>query len=147
MAIVKDLLKEKGSAVWSVTPQTPLKIALELMAEKKIGAVVVMEGDKVSGIFSERDFARYAAKPVQVSLETPVGEIMTREVYVITPEKSVEECMALMSVRRFRHLPVMEKDRIIGVISIGDVVKQVISERDIQIKALENYILGRGYNQ
>lgn len=147
MAIVKDLLKEKGSAVWSVTPQTPLKIALELMAEKKIGAVVVMDGDKVIGIFSERDFARYAAIPHQVSLDTPVGEIMTREVYVITPDKSVDECMALMTARRFRHLPVMDKDRIIGVISIGDVVKQVISERDIQIKALENYILGRGYNQ
>lgn len=147
MATVKDLLRVKGTQVWIVKPTTTLKEALQLMAAKKIGAVLVADQGKVVGILSERDFARYIVQEKDFSMDMPVEKIMTSQVYVVATDDSVNECMALMSGKRIRHLPVVENGEIKGVISIGDVVNQIIAEREIQISALENYILGRGYNQ
>jgi CBS domain-containing protein len=147
MATVKDLLRVKGTQVWIVKPTTTLKEALQLMAAKKIGAVLVADQGKVVGILSERDFARYVVQEKDFSMDMPVEKMMTSQVYVVATDDSVNECMALMSGKRIRHLPVVENGEIKGVISIGDVVNQIIAEREIQISALENYILGRGYNQ
>jgi CBS domain-containing protein len=147
MATVKDLLRVKGTQVWVVKPTTTLKEALQLMAAKKIGAVLVADQGKVVGILSERDFARYVVQEKDFSMDMPVEKMMTSQVYVVATDDSVNECMALMSGKRIRHLPVVENGEIKGVISIGDVVNQIIAEREIQISALENYILGRGYNQ
>jgi CBS domain-containing protein len=143
MAIVKNLLDNKGRQVWSVTPQTPLRETLKLMAEKNIGAVLVLEEGKIVGIFSERDYARYAASRESLLLDEPVGNFMTRSVYYVSPQQTVEECMALMTTKHIRHLPVLEGDQLVGVISIGDVVKQLLEEKEITIQSLENYIRGR----
>ncbi|MFN7035907.1 MAG: CBS domain-containing protein [Bellilinea sp.] len=139
MAIVKDLLKDKYTQVWYVTPSSTVLDALKLMAEQKIGAVLVVEAGKIVGIFSERDFARQAANG-KVTLQSPVNDCMVGAVYYVTPDQSVESCMALMTAKRFRHLPVLDGDKLIGVISIGDVVKQLMLEKDMTIQSLEDYI-------
>ncbi len=139
MAMVKDLLHGKYTQVWYVTPSSTVLDALKLMAEQKIGAVLVVEAGRIVGIFSERDFARKAASEL-VQLDTPVSDLMVRTVYYVTPEQTVESCMALMTARRFRHLPVLDGDKLVGVISIGDVVKQLMLEKDMTIKSLEDYI-------
>jgi len=139
MATVKDLLKDKYTQVWYVTPSSTVLDALKLMAEQKIGAVLVVEAGKIVGIFSERDFARQAASG-NVSLQTPVNDVMVGAVYYVTPDQSVESCMALMTAKRFRHLPVLDGDKLVGVISIGDVVKQLMLEKDMTIQSLEDYI-------
>ncbi|MEN4010712.1 MAG: CBS domain-containing protein [Bellilinea sp.] len=139
MALVKDLLQAKYSQVWYVTPSSTVLDALMLMAEQKIGAVLVVEAGKIVGIFSERDFARAAAGET-ARLDAPVSELMVRTVYYVTPEQTVESCMALMTARRFRHLPVLDGEKLVGVISIGDVVKQLMLEKDMTIKSLEDYI-------
>ena len=139
MAIVKDLLQGKFTQVWYVTPTSNVRDALKLMAEQRIGAVLVVEAGKIVGIFSERDFARKAISE-EISLETQVGDLMVKAVYYVTPDQSVESCMALMSAKRFRHLPVIDNGTLVGVISIGDVVKQLISEKDSTIQSLEDYI-------
>lgn len=146
MIIVQQLLQEKGSTVWSVAPDTSLGETLKRMAEKDIGVVMVVEDEKVKGIFSERDFARKVAHSGSISLDTPVRELMTEMVYYVSPDSSIEDCMALMTEKRFRHLPVLESDRLMGLISIGDIVREIVEERDITIRSLENYILGREYN-
>ena len=147
MATVRQLLQEKGDEVWSVTPDEPILNVLKLMAEKDIGVVVVLSQNQVVGIFSERDFARATARQEKISLGTPVSVLMTREIYYVDPGKSVDECLALMTDRHIRHLPVIQKENLVGLVSIGDLVKHELAEKDTTIHSLENYILGHDYNR
>lgn len=141
MATVDSILQEKGKLVFSVAPDTTIVECLKLMAEKKIGSVLVMQDEKVVGIFSERDYARRGI--LQGNDEhTPVKKVMTDKVYYVSPDQSVETCMAQMSDKRIRHLPVVQHDKVVGVISIGDVVTSLLQDRESLIKGLENYILG-----
>ena len=142
MTTVRDILRTKGNQIWSVSPDTTVFDALELMAEKNVGALVVLDGENLVGIFSERDYARKIILKGKASRETSVEEIMTTEVTTVRPGQSVDECMALMTDKRIRHLPVFEEEKLVGLISIGDVVKAVISEREFIIKQLESYITG-----
>ena len=138
MTTVRDFLKVKGHQVWSVSPSTPLKEALRIMAEHKIGALLVLEENRVVGILSERDYARGVVENPAINMETSVRELMSSPVYYVTPNQSVDEVMALMTAKHFRHLPVIEDDKLVGVISIGDVVKSVIHEKEEEIKDLED---------
>jgi len=142
MESIKQLLQDKGSEIWKVTQETTVFDALELMAEKNIGALLVFESDKLIGIFSERDYARKVILKGKASKNTLIKEIMSTKVLYIGPEQSIEECMALMTDKRVRHLPVLVGDEVLGVISIGDVVKAIISEQKITIQWLEKYIGG-----
>jgi CBS domain-containing protein len=142
MIFVRDILKGKGNEIWWVSPDTIVFDALKLMAEKNVGALVVLEGEKVAGIFSERDYARKVVLKGKASREMAVKEIMTTEVTYILLSQPVEECMALMTDKRIRHLPVLEGEKLVGVISIGDVVKAIISDKEFMIKQLEKYITG-----
>ena len=147
MPIVKNILNIKGWDVWTVPVTATIKEALILMAEKNIGAVVVMDGDQIVGIYSERDYARHASQQDKLLLEEPVVDHMTRAVYFVTPQQPIEECMMLMTSRHIRHIPVLEDEtRLVGIISIGDVVKHVLEEKENTIVGLENYILGRDYS-
>ena len=140
MKTVRDLLEGKGRDVWSVAPDSTVYDALKLMAERGIGAVLVLDGKKVAGILSERDYARQVVLKGKASKDTPVREIMTTRVVFIGPERSAEDCMAVMTDKRIRHLPVLDGDDLLGILSIGDVVKAVISEKQFQIEQLETYI-------
>ena len=142
MRSVSDILKIKGHEIWSVAPDSTVLAALELMAEKNIGAVMVLVGQELQGIFSERDYARKIILKGKTSAETLVSEAMTERVAYVGPHNTLEECMALMTEKHFRHLPVMEGNRLLGLISIGDVVKEIISNQKIEIKQLEIYITG-----
>ena len=143
MANVAQLLRTKGSEVWSIEPEASVFEAIKLMAEKGIGALLVMEAGRLAGIISERDYARKVILRGKSSTETPVREIMTPRVFYVHPEQSVEECMALMTEKHIRHLPVLRGEEVAGIISIGDLVKALISDREIRIQQLENYITGR----
>jgi CBS domain-containing protein len=138
--MIKHLLDSKGYDVWSVKPDASVFEALELMAEKNIGAVVVMEGGELVGIFSERDYARKVILKGKTPHETRVREIMTPEVIGLGVDQTVEHCMALMTKHHFRHLPIFEGEELIGIISIGDVVKSIIAEQEFMIDQLESYI-------
>jgi CBS domain-containing protein len=116
--------------------------ALELMAEKDIGALLVLDGTRITGIFSERDYARKVILMGKASKSTPVSEIMTREVLVVSPDSSLEECMGVMTGKKVRHLPVLDGDEIVGMISIGDVVNQLLNQKEFVIEQLESYIKG-----
>ncbi len=140
MKMVADLLRDKGDEIWSVVPETAVYDALVLLAEKGIGAVLVLRGETLAGIFSERDYARRVILKGLSSREVKVSEIMTRDVVCVKPTHSIDECMALMTERRCRHLPVLVDGRLRGVLSIGDVVKAVLSEKEFQIGQLEAYI-------
>ena len=140
MAKVMDLLKIKGNQVWTVPPVTSVRAALEKMAEKNVGALVILENESVIGIFSERDYAIRAIEEDYFSLDTPVSKLMSSPVYGVAPNDSVDKCMTLMTQKRFRHLPVIEDGRLVGLISIGDVVKQSLSEMEKTIQDLEEYI-------
>lgn len=140
MKTVQDLIAQKGTAVWSVSPDSTVFEALQLMAEKEIGALVVLENERPVGIFSERDYARQIILKGKASKDTPVREVMSSKVMYVRPEQTVEDCMALMTDKRIRHLPVLENDRLAGIVSIGDVVKAVISEKQFLIEQLEHYI-------
>lgn len=142
MKSVRELLSSKPQQVWSVSPSQSVFEALLLMAEKDIGAVLVIEDDQVVGIFSERDYARKVILKGKSSRETPVGELMTRDVLYVRPDQSAEECMALMTNKHIRHLPVLEDNRLIGIVTIGDIVKAIISDQQFTIRELENYITG-----
>lgn len=139
---VKHLLKEKGHDVWAVSPSDTVYQAIEKMAEKSVGALLVIDGERLVGMISERDYTRKVILQNRASRQTLVQEIMMQPVYYVEPERTVEECMALMTERRFRHLPVLEEGRLIGIVSIGDVVKSCIEERGILIEQLERYISG-----
>lgn len=142
MRLVSDLLKSKGHEVWSVTPDHPVYDALKLMADKNIGALLVLEGDQLIGIFSERDYARKVILKGKASKNIPVKEIMSLEVVYVRPEQTIADCMALMTDRRIRHLPVLEGRQLVGLISIGDVVGSIIFEQGLQIKEIETDITG-----
>ncbi len=140
---VRQILKAKGGQVWSVGPETTVMEALELMAEKDIGAVVVVQDGKMTGIFSERDYARQAVRQKETLNLLPVSTFMTRDVITVTPEQSVKECMLLMTSRHIRHLPVIENEQLTGMITIGDVVKTIISDQALLLEEMENFISGR----
>jgi len=140
MKTVKEILQAKPQGLLSISPNATVLDALKMMADYEIGALVVLDGDRLSGIFSERDYARKVILQGKASKDTAVAEIMTHKVVCVQPEQSVEECMALMTDKRIRHLPVLEDKKVIGVISIGDVVKEVISEQRFVIEQLEQYI-------
>jgi CBS domain-containing protein len=143
MMTVRQLLDRKGRDVWSIAPDSSVYDAIALMAAKGIGALLVMEGDELVGIMSERDYARKVILKGRSSKATPVGHIMTAKVLYVTPERTLEECMALMTEKRIRHLPVMENRRLVGICSVGDVIKAMISHQKFIIDQLENYIKGR----
>lgn len=143
MKTVQQILRGKGNALWFVGPDTMVFEALKLMAEKDVGALLVMEsGAGLVGVISERDYARKVILRGKSSLHTPVREIMSRPVTTVEPYQTVEECMALMTDRRVRHLPVLVSDRVVGIVSIGDLVKASLDEKDFLIQQLENYITG-----
>ena len=143
MSTVAQILKSKPDrAVYSVSPETTVFDALKLMADRNIGALVVLEGSRVAGLVTERDYARKVVLLSKSSKETPVREIMTSQVMYVGPERSSEECMALMTEARFRHLPVMEGGKLVGLVSIGDLVKDVISEQKFLIEQLQHYVAG-----
>jgi CBS domain-containing protein len=142
MKTVKQLLQAKAADIWTITPDARVYDALALMADKNIGALLVVDAGRLVGIFSERDYARKVVLHGKSSRETPVREIMTTRVVYVRPEQTIEDCMALMTDKRIRHLPVIDGERVMGVISIGDVVKSIISEQSFMIAQLENYIAG-----
>lgn len=142
MAMVRDILRIKGTDVCSLQPDSTVYDALCLMAEENIGAVLVMEDDKLVGILSERDYARKVDLVGKNAKDTPVRAIMTERVVGVHLDETLEECMALMTDKRVRHLPVVEGGLVVGVVSIGDVVKAVISQQEFIIEQLENYITG-----
>lgn len=137
---VKQILEEKGYQIWSVSPDDNVYDALKKMAEKNIGALLVLEEENLVGIISERDYARKVVLRGKSSMDTPIKEVMTPRVLYVRIDQSIEDCMALMTDKRIRHLPVFEKDKLVGVISIGDVVKAIISHQEFVIEQLENYI-------
>ena len=142
MKTVRQLLDSKGSEAISVAPDSNVLDALKLMAQREIGAVLVVEGARLVGIMSERDYARKVILKGKSSQDTLVREIMTERVMYARPEQTVPELMALMTSKRVRHLPVLEGERLVGVLSIGDLVKETISEQEFIIRQLENYIHG-----
>jgi CBS domain-containing protein len=142
MKTVADILQTKGREVWTITPETIVFDALKMMADKNVGALVVMDGAKVTGIVSERDYARKVILHGRSSRELETREIMSTNVYFVSPKESIEECMTLFTNKHVRHLPVLQEEQLIGIISIGDVVKAVIAEQEYTIKHLENYITG-----
>ncbi len=143
MIIVRDILQDKGNQVWTIGPDQTVFDALNLMADKQIGALVVVDDQKVIGMLSERDYARKVILKGKTSRETPVREIMTSKVCYVSPDRTVDECMALMTDKNIRHLPVLENENLSGLVSIGDVVKSMISEREFIIERLEAYISGK----
>jgi len=143
MNSVADLLKSKGNQVWTIKATSPVRAALSMLAEKDVGALPVMNKGILCGIFSERDFARKLAVEGSFPLDTPVSKLMTADVVTISPKDTVEQCMKLMTDHHIRHLPVMEGSKMVGLISIGDVVKSIISGQKSFIRQLEDYISGR----
>jgi len=139
---ISSILTNKTSALWSIAPEASVFEAIKLMAEKDIGSLVVMSGGKLAGLFTERDYTRKVALQGKTSKETSVGEIIPIKVVTITPEDSVEDCMRLMTEHRVRHLPVVEGDHVVGMISIGDLVNWIISAQKAQIEQMERYISG-----
>lgn len=140
MKTVKQLLEGKGAVIHAVAPDTSVLDAIRLMAEKGIGALVVLDNGRLIGVISERDYARKIILHGRSSQDTAVREIMTDKVISVRPEQNVEDCMALMTEKRIRHLPVVDAGKLTGVLSIGDLVKEVIADREATIKQLESYI-------
>jgi len=139
---VKDIIKRKGGQVIAVSPNASVLDALKLMAEKNIGGVLVMEGEKLEGIFTERDYARKIILKGKTSAEAKISEVMVSNLITVTPDHDTSQCMQLMTDKTIRHLPVIEEGKLVGVISIGDVVKSVIEEQQNVIQHLEQYIAG-----
>jgi CBS domain-containing protein len=139
---VSYVLKSKGDRVWTVPVEATVLEALQLMAEKQTSSVVVMDGEKIAGIFTERDFARklglFESKPGAI----PVGRVMSRELITVTPDDTVNRCMEIMTEKHIRHLPVIQEGRLVGIVSIGDLVKDTIEELQFMVEQLENYITG-----
>lgn len=142
MKTVQDILNSKGQDIWSVSPDDTVFSAVKLMADKGIGSTLVMEEDRLVGIMTERDYARKVVLGGRSSRDMPVAEVMTRKVLCVSPERTVDECMALMTDKRARHLPVLDHKQVIGIVSIGDLVKAVIHEQQFLIDQLQNYISG-----
>ncbi len=142
MIKVADVIKTKGDNIWSITSLDTAYKALEIMADKNVGALMVIDEGHLVGVFSERDYARKVILKGKSSKETIVGELMTSPVFSVNPQMSIEECMALITASHHRHMPVIEDGKLIGVISIGDVVNAIISTQKIEIRDLKNYISG-----
>ena len=140
MTTLKMLLKDKGHDVWSVHPDATVLDAIKMLAEKDIGALIVIKDDKPVGIFTERDYARNVYLKGKSSLDTAVRDVMVAPVICVKPDQTVDECMALMTAKRFRHLPIMDGDELVGMVSIGDLVKSVIAEQQFTIEQMEQYI-------
>jgi CBS domain-containing protein len=142
MLMVGQLLEDKGRQVWSVQVDSTVFEALRVMAHKDIGALLILDGESVVGILSERDYARKIALEGRASRYTPVTDIMSRQVLSVSPRHTVHECMALMTAHKVRHLPVLEHGRVLGMISIGDLVKSIIAEQEFVIEQMTHYIAG-----
>ncbi len=143
MGTVNKIIKTKGSSIFSVSPETMVYEALEFMVEKNVNALVVMENEKLAGIFTEKDYARKVVLKGKSSKETRIGEIMTKDLITVTPDSTIDNCMRLMTGKFIRHLPVVEGEELVGIISIGDVVKYIIEEQKFIIENMEHYITGR----
>ena len=142
MRTAREILQFKGSTVWSVGPDDSVLHALGVMAEHEIGAVLVLEGGDVVGILTERDYARKVVLAGRSSKDSAIRDVMTRDVICVPPEKTVEECLALMTEKRVRHLPVLDRGRVTGLVSIGDLVRATIAEQEQVIEHLQHYIAG-----
>lgn len=142
MGAVSNILEGKSKSIFSITPDTSVYHALELMVEKNVSALLVMEGDKLAGIFTERDYARKVVLKGKFSKETQIGDIMTKDLITVTPASTIDDCMQLMTGKFIRHLPVVEDNKLVGIISIGDVVRQIIEEQKSIIGHMEQYIAG-----
>jgi CBS domain-containing protein len=142
MRQVRHLLEDKGDAVYSIAPEAPVLDAIRMMAERGVGALLVLRGDALAGIVTERDYARKVALAGRSSKDARVADIMTTQVLCVGPRQTTQECMALMTNHRLRHLPVLDEDKLIGLVSIGDLVKDIISEQQFIIEQLEHYIAG-----
>jgi len=140
MKLASDILQSKGCEVWSIDPESSVFDALRLMAEKDIGAVLVMRGEKPVGIVGERDYARKIVLEGKTSKDARVEDVMVRRVLCAPPDRTIEECLALMTDKRARHLPIVEKKHVIGMVSIGDLVKAIIAEQKFEIERLQQYI-------
>ncbi len=142
MQTVVDILNTKGRSVWSVKPADTVLEALQVMARHDIGVVVVLDGDRLVGIFSERDYARKVVLIGRSSRESAVQDVMTAPIACVTPANNVDECMALMTDKRVRHLPVLQDKRVVGLVSIGDLVKATIEDHEFTITQLQQYVTG-----
>ena len=140
MTYVEQLMKTKGNEIWSIHPQATVYEALQIMSEKDVGALLVLDKGNLVGIFSERDYARKVILKGKSSKDTSVGELMTDVVFSIDPQDTIKDCMALMTTKHIRHLPVIKNERLIGIVTIGDVVNHIISSQDLTIQQLERYI-------
>lgn len=143
MYSVKNILDEKGYDFWTIEPETTVYEALKKMAGKDIGALIVVKSTKIIGVFSERDYARKVILKGKTSKDTTVGELVSEKVYYVKPTSTIEECMQLMTNQRVRHLPVLDNDKLIGIVSIGDIVNKIIQDHKNQIQQLEDYITGK----
>jgi predicted transcriptional regulator len=139
---ISSLLHHKAASLWSIAPEATVYEAIKLMAEKNIGALLVMSGDRLAGLFTERDYTRKVVLHGKTSKETRVWEIMPKEIISVTPDDSVENCMRLMTEKRVRHVPVVADNKVVGIISIGDLVNWIISTQNAAIEQLEQYIAG-----
>lgn len=142
MKSVHDILKTKGRDIWSVRPDDTIFDSLKVMADKGVGALLVMDGGKLAGIVTERDYARKVILEGKSSKSSKVSEIMTTKVLCVNPDQTVDECMALMTEKRARHLPVVQHKEVVGIVSIGDLVKAMINEQQVLIDHLQHYIAG-----
>lgn len=142
MGKVRNLLQTKGNAIFSVEPSTMVYRAIELMCEKNIGGLLICENGKLLGIFTERDYARKLILKGRSSKDTPIKDLMTSNLITVTPDTSIDDCMRVMTGRKIRHLPVLDNNVLVGIISIGDVVRFVIEEQKSIIEHLEHYITG-----
>jgi len=140
MATVNDMLKNKTNNLWTTHPQSTIREALEIMKKNNVGGLPVVKDDKVVGFFSERDFARHAINDDCFDMSQPVEELMVHPVYFVDPDQKVEECMAVMTNKKLRHLPVIENGKMIGIVSIGDVVKNLLEEKQETIDLLEHFL-------
>lgn len=139
---VQQLLKKKGEHVWSISKESSVEDSLRLMAEKNVGALVILDKGELVGIFTERDYARKVGLDRKNSVDTSIEEVMTKELITIDPNKSVKECMVIMTDNHIRHLPVIENGQLVGMISVGDVVKDMIEELEFHVEQLTGYITG-----
>jgi len=144
MRTVKELLDDKGHEIFSIRPDASVYDAIKVMAEKGVGALIVMDGGQLVGILSERDYARKIILLGRSSKETPVRDIMTSKVVCAHPDRKIDECMAVMTDKRIRHLPIHDGEKLVGIVSIGDLVKVIIAEQKFVISQLESYITGGG---
>ena len=146
MSTVRNILKSKGNTVFSISPSASVLDALQMMAEKGCGAILVTENDQILGIFSERDYARRVVLQGKTE-RAKITDVMTEDIFFVSPQQTADECMAQMTDKHIRHLPVVEDGKLVGVISIGDLVKTVISQQQDLINSLEGYITGKDYNR